>query len=169
MAEIISNSKKTKGQRMVKKSTRVDLTPMVDLGFLLITFFVFTTTMAEPQVMNIISPKDDGTKNDPVCESCAITVVAAKNNQVFYYEGNPSDKPFLTTTYAASGLRDILQKKRQAVLKARGADECSLIIKPTNEASFGNLIDIIDESKICGIKRYYIDNPDARDLAAVVN
>ena len=62
MAEITaSNSEKRKGsfsKSHNRRSTRVDLTPMVDLGFLLITFFVFTTSMAEPKAMDLIDAHD---------------------------------------------------------------------------------------------------------------
>jgi biopolymer transport protein ExbD len=69
----------------VKKSTRVDLTPMVDLGFLLITFFVFTTTMAKPTAMKIEMPNDQTTVTDPICNSCVLTAVLCNNDQIKYY------------------------------------------------------------------------------------
>ena len=70
-----------------KKNTRVDLTPMVDLGFLLITFFVFTTTMSKPTVMKVDMPVDKTGENNPVCNSCALTVLLC-NDGIKYYEGD---------------------------------------------------------------------------------
>jgi biopolymer transport protein ExbD len=169
MAAIETSVKQNRkaGIRLRKKSTRVDLTPMVDLGFLLITFFVFTTTMAKPRVMGLVSPKDADIEN-PVCESCALTVIPAGENKIYYYEGKLQANTILkSTSYTAEGLRPLLLNKMKAVKKARGnADELSLIIRPSDRSSFKNLIDILDEVYITGVKRYYIDDitPDEKLL-----
>ena len=83
MAEILDSFKQTKGKQLIKKSTRIDLTPMVDLGFLLITFFVFTTTINTTKAMAMVSPKESTTVNDDICESCVITLLPAGNNMLF--------------------------------------------------------------------------------------
>jgi biopolymer transport protein ExbD len=79
--------KKGPGVKKSKKlSTRVDLTPMVDLGFLLITFFVFTTTMAQSTAMNMNEPKDDKVEDQmKVKESAVMTILLGKDNHVYYY------------------------------------------------------------------------------------
>ena len=92
MAELDTSGgghKKGRGVKKSKKlSTRVDLTPMVDLGFLLITFFIFTTTMTRPTAMRLILPKDvPDTERQPEPESAVITLLPGKNNLVYYYEG----------------------------------------------------------------------------------
>lgn len=157
MAEILNNNKEKNGIRCIRKSTKVDLTPMVDLGFLLITFFVFTTTMSTTTAMGMVTPKEAG--NDNICESCVITLMPAANNKLFYYEGKESDAVYKTTDYSASGLRTLLVNKKRQVLGINR--EPILIIKPSATSTFKNLINIIDESNICLYKKYYLDKVSA--------
>jgi biopolymer transport protein ExbD len=91
MAEMDTSSggghKKGPGVKKSKKlSTRVDLTPMVDLGFLLITFFVFTTTMSKPTFMGMNEPKDDKNPDAQlkVKESAVMTLLLGKSDKVYY-------------------------------------------------------------------------------------
>ena len=161
MAEQITTSE-NKGsknrKRMNKKSTRVDLTPMVDLGFLLITFFVFTTTMSTTTAMGMVTPRDVDNIRDAVCESCVITVLPAGDNKVYYYEGAEKDAVYRETNYSATGLRKLLADKKSST--SANHKEAILIIKPGETSSFKNLVDIIDESTICMYKRYYLDKPN---------
>ena len=161
MAETINIQKQTKCKRFVKKSTRVDLTPMVDLGFLLITFFVFTTTMSSTKAMAMVTPKEDTKVTDDICESCVITVLPAGNNKLYYYEGSEKNAVYKSTTYGADGLRTLLVNKKRMVAELQR--DAILIIKPGAASTFKNLINIIDESSICLYKRYYLDKTSAAD------
>ena len=92
MSEVNTESSGSKkGKKGTKKvSTRIDFTPMVDLGFLLITFFMLTTTMIKPQTMEIAMPSKDKVPDEEqtkVKASRAITIILGKDNKVFYYEG----------------------------------------------------------------------------------
>lgn len=141
---------------MVKKSTMVDLTPMVDLGFLLITFFVFTTTMAKPTVMKVQVPFEDTKDNDPLCNSCVLTTVLYDNDMIKYYEGDIDTAEIKITDY--KNIREIIQQKKKKVFDVTGnKDRFVLIIKPSDKASFKNFVDLTDEVTINQIKRYYID------------
>jgi biopolymer transport protein ExbD len=166
MAEISATSAiKQKGnKRLIKKSTRVDLTPMVDLGFLLITFFVFTTTMAKPKVMDIHVPLDSKITTE-VCNSCVITVIPDEGNTIRYYEGMPEQDPQVKSiSFTGPQLRDLLQKKKEAVRVARGsAGDMVLIIKPSVASSYKNFIDILDEVAITGVRHYFIDDVNEED------
>src|ERR1700674_102397 len=117
MAEMDTSSgghhKKGPGVKKSKKlSSRVDLTPMVDLGFLLITFFIFTTTMSQPTAMRLILPKDVPDKDKTLEKASAvITLMLGADNRVYYYEG---DDPTTLKPSDFKSIRDvILDKKRR--------------------------------------------------------
>ena len=156
---IIENYQAGKTNKQIsfqKKNTRVDLTPMVDLGFLLITFFVFTSTMSKPTVMKVDMPFDKIAENSPVCYSCVLTVLLCNDDVIKYYEGDFATAEFQSTNYA--GIREVIRRKKKLVKQVRGtSDEFVLIIKPTGESSFKNFADITDEVSINQIKRYYLD------------
>jgi biopolymer transport protein ExbD len=159
MAEIETKRSSEKKKRVNKKSTRVDLTPMVDLGFLLLTFFVFTTALSQPMAMNLMVPKDETGPDDPVCESCVLTVLLDKDNRIKYYEGAVENNPPVKETgFSPAEIRTVLMQKKANVEKIRGSgDQFILIIKPSKGSNFKNFVDITDEVTICQIKRYYVD------------
>ena len=169
MAEIETKRSAEKNKRCNKKSTRVDLTPMVDLGFLLLTFFVFTTTLTEAKAMELMMPYDKVKPDDKVCESCVLTVLLDKNNRIKYYEGAvENNPPVKETDFAPEEIRTILMQKKASVERVRGnGDQFILIIKPSVASSFKNFVDITDEVTISQIKKYYVDemkNEDKRIL-----
>ena len=145
--------KKGPGVKKQKKlSTRVDLTPMVDLGFLLITFFIFTTTMSQPTAMQLYLPKDTDKpeEQNKVKASGALTLMLGANDVVYYYEGElaPNGANFKTTTFKE--VRNvILDKKRSTDPK-----DFVVVIKPDTEATYKNTVDILDEMTINDVKRY---------------
>lgn len=177
-----SGHKKGPGVKKAKKlSTRVDMTPMVDLGFLLITFFVFTATMQTPTTMDLNMPKDTQKTEEQTeaKESGALTIMLGKNNQVYYYEGKlkPDASNFIQTTF--KGIRDIIIKKKEDVIsryvpspddkdiiekaKERGDPDWqnaakdkdfTVIIKPDQDATYKNTVDILDEMTINNVKRF---------------
>ncbi len=164
MAEIETKRSNEKKKRFNKKSTRVDLTPMVDLGFLLLTFFVFTTALTTPMAMDLMMPNDKKGPDDPVCESCVLTILLDKGNSIKYYEGAAENNPPVKQTgFAPEQIRKILMQKKADVEKVRGsADQFILIIKASATSNFKNFVDITDEVTICQIKKYYVD--EIRDI-----
>jgi biopolymer transport protein ExbD len=152
MAELNTSTgghKKGHGVKKSKKlSTRVDLTPMVDLGFLLITFFIFTTTMSQPTGMRLILPKDvpdDKQQKEP--ESAVITVMPGNNDLIYYYEGG--DPKSLKISNSKT-IRDILLDKKRRTDTAW----FEVVLKPTKDATYKNTVDILDEMTIDDIKHY---------------
>jgi biopolymer transport protein ExbD len=159
MAEMQSSETRNKkaGRRSKKLSTRVDLTPMVDLGFLLITFFIFTTTMAQAKSMRLILPSDEPVDTPmTVADSKTISLVLGDANKIFYYNGlNVSDMK--ASDYSSAGIRKVLQQKIKAVnSQFHSKGELVVLIKPTIYASYQNVIDILDEILINDIKRYVL-------------
>jgi biopolymer transport protein ExbD len=144
--------KKGPGVKKAKKmSTRVDLTPMVDLGFLLITFFVFTTTMSQPTAMKLFLPKDTDEKDqNKAKESGSLTLMLGKNRAVYYYEGilKPDGSNFKTTNF--TGLRQVILDKKRSTPPG----DLVIVIKPDNDATFKDVVDALDEMTINVIKRY---------------
>lgn len=167
MAEMDTSSggghKKGPGVKKSKKlSTRVDLTPMVDLGFLLLTFFVFTTTMSQSTAMNMNEPKDDPNSQLKVKNSGAMTILLGKGNQVYYYYGQlvaeTISEDFKSTNFA--GIRKLILEKK----KATPIDDLMYIIKSDEKSTFKNAIDILDEMTICAVPPGHYAEVDMVDV-----
>ena len=168
MAELDTSGgghKKGPGVKKGKKlSTRVDLTPMVDLGFLLITFFIFTTTMSQPTAMKLILP-DDKVKpeeQNKAKESGALTILMGADNHIYYYEGQlkPDASNFLSASYnGENSIRDIILKKKEYVRSiaqdpTNPEKDLVIVIKPSSNCTYKNVIDILDEMSINVVKKY---------------
>lgn len=148
MAEITAPTK-SRNQAGVKKSkklsTRVDLTPMVDLGFLLITFFIFTITMTQPSAMRLILPADGAPTATKA--SSVITFLLGRNSAVYYYEGaDPASGSFTSVNAIRSIILD----------KARRTDPAwfEIILKPSRDCTYGNAVRLLDEMKIDAVPHY---------------
>lgn len=145
--------KKGPGVKKAKKaSTRVDLTPMVDLGFLLITFFIFTTTISQPTAMQLNLPKDTDKpeEQNKLKESGAFTMLLGKDNSVYYYEGQLDPTASNLKSSTMKKIRDeIIRKKRSTPV-----EDLMVVIKPGNESTYKDVVDALDEMKINDIKRY---------------
>lgn len=154
MAEMDTSSggghKKGPGVKKPKKlSTRVDLTPMVDLGFLLLTFFVFTTTMSTPKGMAMNEPKDDPANQLKVKNSGAMTLLLGKDDHVFYYFGELLPET-ISEQFKSSTFKEI---REVIATKARNTPigDLMYIIKANKDATFKNAIDILDEMTISNV------------------
>jgi hypothetical protein len=147
------------GKRRSKKlSTRIDLTPMVDLGFLLITFFFVTTTWAKPRATTFNLPANG--PSTLVGKNAVLSVLACGDNKLFYYHGDLDEAlkagAYGITRYGASGLRAIILNKQEAMDRSYkgGRREMNLLIKATPEASVQNIVSILDEMRISEVGKY---------------
>ena len=156
-AEVQESGGKRGKSKQKKMTVRVDFTPMVDMNMLLITFFMLCTTLSKPQTMEISMPSNDKdiTENQKsmVKASQAITLLLGADNKLYYYEGEPNYKDYTSlkeTSYGANGLRAVL-------------------IKATDDASYMNLIDALDEMQICNIGKYVITDIAEADEFLIKN
>ncbi len=146
--------KKGPGVKKGKKlSTRVDLTPMVDLGFLLITFFIFTTTMSQATAMKLILPKDADNEKDQnkAKQSGVITILLGRDNNVFYYEGELDNT---ASNFKSSNFHDIRQVLIDKKSRVKDIKDFVVILKPSEECTYRNVVDILDEMTINVCTRY---------------
>ncbi|CAN5177176.1 biopolymer transporter ExbD [soil metagenome] len=161
-------NRKQKGHGRSKKlSTKVDLTPMVDLGFLLITFFVFTATLTQSKVMKIALPD----KGDDAITAAGktISLLIAANNIVYYYNGDSLNNIHVTN-FSAQGLREVIRNKKAAVQAKYGSgNESVVLIKPTDNAVYSNIVDALDEMEINVINRYVLMDASANENTIVEN
>lgn len=182
--------KKGPGVKKAKKlSTRVDMTPMVDLGFLLITFFIFTSTMSNPTTLDLNMPKDTDKKEEEtkIKMSGAFTVLLGKDNSLFYYEGElaPDGNNFKSASY--KDIRNEIIKKKKDVMsryvpdpaceaearsKNKSIDDCKqkdffVVIKPTDDASYENVVNMLDEMTINRVARYALVKPAESEMELV--
>jgi len=174
------HKKKGPGVKKGKKlSTRVDLTPMVDLGFLLITFFIFTTTMSQPTAMKLFLPDDkvNPEEQNKAKESGVLTIMMGADNHIYYYEGqlkvDASDNNFMSASYnGENSIRDVIMKKK-ADVRSRATDpenpekDFVVVIKPGKECTYKNVIDILDEMAINVVKKYALVDISADEAKLV--
>lgn len=135
--------------RAKKTSTKIDMTPMVDLAFLLLTFFVMTTTLNKPQTMEITMPEkpDKEDKAPEINEKNVLTLVLGKDDKIFWYIGI-TDPTVEHTDFSKEGIRKVLLEKKNKMPKM------VILIKATDEAKYRNMVDILDEMNISSIPRY---------------
>lgn len=182
MASIDTNSggkdKKGKPQR---RTLRVDFTPMVDMNMLLITFFMFCTTLSIPQVMDIAMPALGGEQKIPGSKS--VTVILGEQDKIYYYAdvANYDDYTSLKETdymglrqmllernsFVASRIQDLKKRYyrkeinesqlKSLISEAKKSDEgLNVVIKATKDSNYKNLVDALDEMQICGVDKYAI-------------
>ena len=168
--------------RSKKQNSKVDLTAMVDLAFLLITFFMLTTSLSKPQSMPLGLPaKDDTlTKIKPLKtdQRRTVTIILGDKDRVKWYHGL-LDAPEVggaptTTDYTKDGIRKELLKRVQSIPEVMGDKDKGMIviIKPTKKSTYKNLVDILDEMAICKVPTYAIVNeftPEENKLAEEIN
>ncbi|TKC01020.1 ExbD/TolR family protein [Pedobacter cryophilus] len=149
--------------RTKKMSTRVDLTAMVDLAFLLITFFILTTTLSKPQAMDMFMPdKNDDNPEEQldVKASRTMTVLLGSDNKIVWYMGVLGDNPPTVDNFGKNGIRSSFVDANKKVVAGTGDPKKGLmvIIKSSDKSNYKNFVDILDEIKISSVPSYGISN-----------
>ncbi|WP_046368085.1 ExbD/TolR family protein [Flavihumibacter petaseus] len=152
MAEVLTRNA---GSR--RHAIKVDLTPMVDLGFLLISFFIFTTSLTKPREMRLNLPAD----GPPLAfaESTTLTVIPTANDVVCYFDGKPEDaiaagRVQQTGYQLVNGLGDVIRKKQKALDATGEKSKLKVLISPDAGCSYKNIVAVMDEMVINGVKTY---------------
>lgn len=151
------STQKTSGKRRQKKSDlRVDMTPMVDLGFLLIAFFIFTTQMIKPHAANLIMPHDGIPM--PIAKSKSLTILIGNKSDLYYYFGEEKDaikeQLIKQSGYSEQEIGNLIRQKQLALGKDR--NDLMVVIKAAKNANYKNVVDILDEMLIHEVKHYAI-------------
>jgi biopolymer transport protein ExbD len=147
--------------RAKKQSTKIDMTPMVDLAFLLLTFFILTTTFNKPKTMEVNMPDkvdkpEDQTK---INEKDILNLVLAEDNKIFWWIG--LEPPVNTTNYSKDGVRKVLLEHTRANPKMM------VLIKPKDASRYENMVNILDEMDITNTQRYAIVEYTPDDTAII--
>jgi len=162
--------KGSKKVRVKKQSTRVDMTPLADLGFLLITFFMFTTTFSKPNVMGLnmppkTPPDEKPTDKPEIDTSNSISIILGGDNKIYWHQQDQSElspETLNETDYSKDGIR-----KEILIARGRAKDEekFTVIIKPTDDSNYENLVNVLDEMEITQSTRYGIVDPSSNELS----
>lgn len=177
MAELNQDSgggKKGGKVRSKKNGGRVDLTAMVDLAFLLITFFMLTTSLNTPQAMDVAMPDKNKDLNEQqpdidIADNRSITLLLGSDNKLVWYYGQlakPITAPTVTD-YSAEGLRKLLIEKKAQVPKVAGGKDLIVVIRPSDRSVQRNLVDVLDEMKIVDVKRFTISKIKAEEITVL--
>ena len=148
--------------RAKRSSTRIDMTPMVDLAFLLLTFFVMTTTLNKPQTMEITMPEKPkpGDEMPEINEKNVLTLVLGEDDKIYWYMGI-TDPKVEVSNFSATGMRKILLEKKAELPKL------VVLIKAMDEAKYKNMVDIMDEMNISAMQRFALVDITPTDVQLV--
>jgi len=152
--------------RAKKASTRIDMTPMVDLAFLLLTFFVMTTTLNKPQTMEVTMPDKPKVEDEAplVNEAKVLTLILGEQDKIYWYKGITEPKVELTN-FSKDGVRKLLATENASI---KGL---VVLIKPSDKSKYKNVVDILDEMTISSMARYALVDitPEDEELVKASN
>lgn len=157
--------------RPKKKEIDIDMNPMVDLAFLLLTFFMLTTTFRQPQVMEVFYPIDQDKQQHQeqlVKESKTLTIILGEDNRLFYYQGITNAQVY-ELVYDANQNENFETVRSKLLALNAEIEGLVILVKPMHESNYKNFVDILDELAITNSKRYSIVDFDDFDKNLITN
>jgi biopolymer transport protein ExbD len=139
-----------------KNNCRVDLTPMVDLGFLLITFFVFTTSLQKPVALKLFLPNDQQPLTDLQIPANKTLSIVIDETNIGYYKGNNLHTLKLAENTVVDVRSAVINHMRQVQKNFGSTKEAVILLKPTLNCSYKQLVDCLDEMTINAVKKYML-------------
>ncbi|MBI3234228.1 MAG: biopolymer transporter ExbD [Bacteroidetes bacterium] len=155
-----------------KLSTRIDMTPMVDLAFLLVTFFMLATSLSKPAAMPVTMPdtkEDPNVKPNVAAKSKVLTLILGKDDKIYYYRRSLEDNPEVgETTFGEANIRKVLLEKKTEitndVVATLDRQDPIILVKPMRDSKYKNLVDIFDEFNITELRRFVMVPIDEKDI-----
>ena len=153
MAAITQNSGGKKSSRRI--STHIDMTPMVDLGFLLITFFVLVTSFTKPTAMDLTIPANDCAPPPEIPESKVLQIILGKNDKLYYFRGITNPEIDSIDFSNSASVRNVFDAVGEKIKNQWGSDSAMIVlVKPMKNSKYKNMVDIMDEIAIRKVKSY---------------
>ena len=149
-----------------KHSAFIEMTPMVYLGFLLITFFIFTSAMRESKAMKLTMPDNRGAID--IKNSHAATIILGKDHMVYYYEGALNlaieSNSIINTKFGNQGARELVMKKKNKI-----GDDIIVMIKLSEDCSYSDIVDAMDEMMITNVDKWVLMDADTAEYDLLKN
>lgn len=150
------------------------MTAMVDVAFLLLTFFVLTATISEPNFMSLMLPPTDGESNK-IIQDKIMTIILDEGDEVLYYTGI-EDIVVKPTDFSYSGIRLTIMRHlagdgsmplcidvdNQGIESGRCWDPI-FVVKAKSKSRYRNLVDVLDEIKLADAPKYALDEYTSED------
>ena len=147
-------------RKAIRREVNVDMNPMVDLAFLLLTFFMLATTFSKPQAMELLVPaianETDAVKETPVKESKTLSLVLLESEMVWYR--GITDPQINRIPYKDADLMKIVQEANSKT------DGLVVLIKPLASNEYEDLVLVLDVMTTSGLERYSLVEPSEFDL-----
>jgi biopolymer transport protein ExbD len=152
-----------------KNAINIDMTPMVDLGFLLITFFMLSTSFSSNNIMSVVKPAKSILNSEAVKVSKTLSLILGENDIIYYFvgseEGMKENNIIIdSTNFLPNGIRKVILQRQKEVAKKWGdKNELLVFIKAVEKSKYKNMVDILDEMKITSTEKFVICDFEKND------